>query len=786
MPGFAASDHGLRAMLERALADAYAIEHELGGAGMSRIFVAEERALGRKVVIKVLPPEYAAALDIERFTREIRFAAGLQQANILPVLHAGNVEGLPYYTIPFVEGLSLRERLERDGPPPLSEALAILLDVAKALSYAHSHGVVHRDIKPANVLLSGGTAVVTDFGIAKAMLSATHHDKDSTLTAVGTRLGTPAYMAPEQAAGDPAIDHRADIYAWGVLAYELLSGAHPFAGSREAHQWIAAHISRHPKPLRSTGREAVASAITDLVMRCLEKDPNARPQRAELLVRELEGRGPLGGGATVRGSPLYDAIAVLPFTNVSGNSDDEYLSDGITDELIHALAKLAGLRVVARTSAFVFKGRAENVRDIARELGVACVLAGTVRRSGTRLRITAQLVDATNGYELWSERYDRELADMFEVQDGIARSIVETLRLTILRDPSGAAATGPTSIDAYDLYLRGRFHWSLRTETGFLRSLEFFDRAAHRDPSFLLAQSGLADTYVMLAVYGVMAPREAMPKALAATERVLARDPRSAEALTSRASIRAFYDYDWDGAERDFLTATDTGPQYPTTYHWYAMHHLVPRRRFAEAQAQLERAHALDPLSPPIAASMGILKYYQREYDNAERIHQDVLDQDPSFALSYYFLGLIRMELARHDAAIDALRQALLLTRSSPEVESALALACGRAGDDTAAREALSRLSAKAATRYVSPVLLAQAHLGVAEHEAAIQQIERGYELRAAEMPLLNSRPVFDSLRMDARFVEIVQLVHQRGVEPPPHVGPPGSPTIPPLGSIHG
>jgi serine/threonine protein kinase/tetratricopeptide (TPR) repeat protein len=766
MADSAPSDSGLLSRLQRALADVYVIDHEIGGGGMSRIFVAEERALARTVVIKVLPPILAVELNIERFAREIRFAASLQQANIIPVLHASTADGLPYYTMPFVEGLSLRERLERHGTLPVGEALAILLDVAKALAYAHARGVVHRDIKPANILLSGGTAVVTDFGIAKAMLDAAG-ETEATLTALGTAVGTPAYMAPEQAAADPATDHRADIYSWGVLAYELLSGAHPFAGIKERHRLIAAHMVERPRPLRGTRRDEVPPFVADLVMRCLDKDPNARPQSAEAVVRDLERHRAPSVSSDFPAGPLYDSIAVLPFANGTGSPDDDYLSDGITDELIHALAKLPGLRVVARTSAFVFKGRAQNVCDIARELGVACVLAGTVRRSGTRLRITAELVGATDAYELWSERYDRELADMLDVQDDIARSIVDTLRLTLLRTPSSAASAPRADMGAYDLYLKGRFHWNLRTEAGLFRSLEFFDGATKRDPGFLLAHAGLADAFVMLAVYGAMSPHDAMPKALMATERVLAEDPYFTAALTARASVRAFYNYDWDGAERDFVLATETGRQYPTTHHWYAMHHLVPRRRFDEAQSRLDDARALDPLSQPIAASTGILKYYQRLYDEAERIHQHVLDQDPSFALSYYFLGLIRTELGRHDAAIEALRQAVLLTRGSPEVESALAVAYGRAGENVAAQDAYRRLAEKAATRYVSPVLLAQAHLGLSELEAALQQIERGYDLRATEMPLLNSRPTFDALRGHSGFEQVMRLVHGAGVSPP-------------------
>ena len=335
----------------QALSRDYAIEGELGGGAMSRVFLAEERALRRRVVIKFLPPELAVELSLERFIREIQFAARLQQANIIPVLQAGRVQDYPYYTMPFVEGRSLQERLATEGPLTFGSALSILSDVTKALAYAHSRGVVHRDIKPANILLSAGTAVVIDFGIAKAMLHASLVASGASLTQVGFGVGTPAYLAPEQAAADPGIDHRADLYAWGVLAYELLCCVHPFARWTEPHQLIAAHLTEYPTPAQ-VQRPEIPPIIAQLVMQCLEKNPNDRPQSADALLQTLDA---YHLGARSNALPVYSSIAVLPFANIGSRPSDEYLADGMSDDLIHCLAKLSGIRVVARTSSFAFK-----------------------------------------------------------------------------------------------------------------------------------------------------------------------------------------------------------------------------------------------------------------------------------------------------------------------------------------------------------------------------------------------------------------------------------------------
>src|SRR3954471_18539219 len=419
--------------LRTSLVASYELERELGGGGMSRVFVASDRRLGRQIVIKVLNPELAEGISAQRFEREIQIAARLQHPNIVPVLNAGESEGLPYYTMPFVRGDSLRARLT-GGRMDTRTALRVLADVARALAYAHDEGVIHRDIKPENVLIADGIALVADFGIAKAIDAARIDPNSTTITQLGTALGTPAYMAPEQAAGDTNVDRRTDLYAWGVLAYECLAHAHPFADKKTPRELMTAHLVAQPRSLseRVEGGDAVASAV----MRCLAKEPNERPDTARDLLAALDAPGELIAPAPRVNVP---SIAILPFVNLSADAENEYFSDGITEEILNVLAQDRGLRVAARSSSFAFKGRQADLKEIGQVLHVGALLEGSVRRAGNRVRVSAQFVNAKDGYQLWSDRFERELTDIFAIQDEIASAIALTLRKALHAGTGGAS-----------------------------------------------------------------------------------------------------------------------------------------------------------------------------------------------------------------------------------------------------------------------------------------------------------------------------------------------------------
>jgi eukaryotic-like serine/threonine-protein kinase len=507
----------LRAQLQATLGDGYTLERELGGGGMSRVFVAREHALGRDVVVKVLSPELSADVSAERFTREIATAARLQQANIVPVLTAGTSGGIPYYIMPFVKGESLGALLGRGVTLPLHERVSVLRDVARALAYAHDEGVVHRDIKPDNILLSAGTAVVTDFGIAKAISAARTRDgtaeraSDGTLTQVGTSIGTPAYMAPEQAVGEQ-VDQRADVYAWGVVAYELLCGAHPFAGKTGTAQLVAAHLTEVPRDLRERV-PGIAPDLSALVMQCLAKTAAERPSTAAALLTRLDAvavsgainvsRAPRTRSSWIRAlaavvvltvlvatafwltrarrdgaavaSTAASSIAVLPFADLSPDRSSAYLGDGVAETLINALSKVSGLTVSARTSAFSVRDKANDLRAIGKLLGVSAVLTGSIQRAGDQLRITARAVRIANDSILWSQTFDRPATDIFAMQDEVARAVVSALRLTMAAVPDASRDVGgTTNIAAYDAYLLGRYHWNLRTTDGIIQATAAF------------------------------------------------------------------------------------------------------------------------------------------------------------------------------------------------------------------------------------------------------------------------------------------------------------------------
>ena len=522
----------LRSELQRALGATYALERELGGGGMARVFLARETALDRAVVVKVIAPELREGLSAERFAREVQVAARLQQANIVPVLTAGDAGGHAYYTMPFVDGQSLRARIER-GAVPIGEALDALRDVARALAYAHAQGIVHRDIKPENVLLSSGTAVVTDFGIARALTASRAAESTSnTLTQVGTSIGTPAYMAPEQAIGD-SVDARADLYAWGVMAYELLAKAHPFARHTTPQRLVAAHLSETPPPLGSVRRD-LPSTVAALVTQCLAKDPADRPADAnELITRLATVATPAGsmrrwlgiGVALVLAaalaivlvrkepsSPTTQTVVVVPFENI-GDPANEYFADGVSEEIAGQLARLPGIAVIGRDGVRRFRGSTRSPREIARELGAAFVLSGNVSwdRSKTangsvdgetRVRIVPAFVDVTTGEQKWREPFEERLTDVFKVQASVAERVAAALSVTLGATTREALRRAESSdAEARDAQLLGRY---LLRQRGLenLRSAEAaFGRAVARDSNYARAWAGLAEATVLRPAY---------------------------------------------------------------------------------------------------------------------------------------------------------------------------------------------------------------------------------------------------------------------------------------------
>lgn len=620
----------LRQELQHALGSAYSLERELVG-GMSRVFVAEETALGRKVVVKVLPPEMAASVNLGRFKREIALAARLQHPHIVPLLTAGEMNGVPYFTMPYVEGESLRARLSRHGELPIAEAMRLLREVSSALAYAHDHGVVHRDIKPDNILLSGGSAMVTDFGVAKA-ISASSNGDEGGVTSLGVALGTPSYMSPEQASADPTVDHRADIYALGVVAYEALTGQPPFVG-RTPQGLLAAHVTENPDPV-ARRRQNIPAPLAALVMSCLEKRAADRPQSAHDVVHALDAITTPSGGthptsatpipARRRRTPLLAtlgvaaaallallgwravaarrattandtprSIAVLPFDNASGDTASAYFADGLADELTTELGSVPGLSVASYRAARTFKDKQVPLRDVAKALNVTYVLEGTVRREGTTMRLNTRLTDATTGFAMWSRSYDRDVKDALAVQSEVATAIASALRLRMSEGTGGSPQKAPTTVNpaAFDLYLQSAVT-SHRGPHWWPEGMALAKRAVGIDPNFAPGWARLARMEAWAPLYGI--PGDTFP--------ILAR--RHAErALALDSTLAAAY---------EALGAA----------HWV-------QYQFDDALAAEQRALSIDPNDIDALITAALMLSFQGRVDSAGAVLEHAVQLDP-------------------------------------------------------------------------------------------------------------------------------------------------------------
>jgi eukaryotic-like serine/threonine-protein kinase len=733
--------------LRAALADRYAISAEIGSGGMATVYVADDVRHHRKVAVKVLRPELAAALGAARFLREIGIAAQLAHPHILPLFDSGAEGGFLYYVTPHVREGSLRRRLEQSGRVPLADALRIVREVGTALDYAHRQGIIHRDVKPENILFSDTHAVLADFGIARALSTAA----SDTITDAGVVLGTPEYMSPEQAAGEQELGGESDTYSLACVAYEMLAGEPPLRGT-SARSTIAKQVTEVPRPLRAL-RVEVPISVERALMQALAKDPAERFSTVSDFIAALHANGV---GATTGATPDGRSIAVLPFVNASPEPDTEYLSDGITDELIDALAKVEGLRVASRTSVFALKGKAQDVRAIGALLGAAWVLEGTVRRAGQRLRITAQLTTTDSGRVLWSERYDRTFEDVFAIQEEIARTIVETLRtMTFAELAQPASPRRTSSIAAYGLYLKGHYAWNQRTQEGVTEAIRYFEQAIAEDPDYAQAYAGLADSYSLQLDYRNVTVAEGFALAKEYARKALALDDTVAEAHASLAWSLFVYDWDWEASRREFRRAIELDPQYASAHQWYAFW-LSAHVRHADALAEAQRAVELDPGSVSIRRTLGWIQYYARRLDAAQLSLERAIEMNPTADETYRVLALCQAMLARWPDAERAAREAMLLSAEGPYNRATLAYVLARSGQKAAAERELAKLEARARRDYVSPVSLATVHLGLENWDAALDWMERAHRERRGWMAYLRVNPMFDGLRGRARFEALV------------------------------
>jgi serine/threonine protein kinase/Tfp pilus assembly protein PilF len=729
--------------LAAALADRYTVGRELGRGGMATVYLAEEKKHRRQVAIKVLRPEITASLGAERFLREIEIAARLSHPHIVPLIDSGEAGGLLYYVQPHVTGGSLRERMDQDGPLGLSDVMRIAEDAGAGLDFAHRNGFVHRDVKPENILFADGHAVLGDFGVARACAAPLAGVE--VVTDAGIAVGTPEYMSPEQASGETNLGTASDVYSLACVVYEMLAGHPPLRG-KGARATMAKQVVEVPPPIRGL-RPEVPAAVEQALARGLAKDPEQRYATAAEFIAAL--RSPRTGAPSPTATR---SIAVLPFVNASPERENEYLSDGITDELIDALAKIAGLRVSSRTSVFALKGKALDVRAVGALLGTSVVLEGTVRKSGERLRITAQLTSTDDGRLLWSQRYDRKLVDVFTIQDEIATTIVNTLRATMFTDLSEHVPRRYTeNIVAYGLYLKGRYAWNKRSQEGVAEAIRFFEQAIAADPNYSPAYAGLADSYALDVDYRAIPVADVFARAKQYARKALELDESVPAAHASLAWSLFIYDWDWAGAEREFRRAIELNPRYATAHQWFAFL-LASRGEHDAALLEGHTALELDPASVSIRRSVGWLYHYARRYDQAREHLGRSIEMNPMAVESHRILGITLGLQGEEKEAERVLREALTLPGAGAYTKAALGWLQARAGRRSAAEDLLGEIQAAARTGYVSPVPFSILYVGLGDLEQAMNWAERACDERRGWLVYLNVNPMMDPLRGLPRF----------------------------------
>ena len=741
VPSHPPAETGIPDHLVAAFAGRYRIERELGTGGMATVYLARDLRHDRDVALKVPHQEVAHTLGPERFLREIRLAAKLSHPHILPLYDSGVADGILYFVMPNIEGASLRDRLNHVKVLPVEEAVRIASEVAGALDYAHRHDVLHRDIKPENIMFHEGHAMVADFGIGKALSAV----EGEAATQTGITVGTPTYMSPEQAGGDP-VDGRSDLYSLGCVLYEMLVGEPPFTG-RTVQALLAKRLLQTPADVTDL-REGVPRPVARAVQRVLARTPIDRYDTGALFAISL---GEVETVSAAAAAP-EKSLAVLPFANTSSDPENEFFADGITEEILNALAQIPGLRVAGRTSSFSFKGKNLELRAIGEQLNVRTVLEGSVRRSGKRVRITAQLSDVTDGFRMWSERYDREIEDVFAVQDEIATAIAEKLKATL---QSGRSVTleqrSTTSIEAYEAYLKGRALF-YRRGVAIREGMTLMQRALELDPKYGLAWAGLADGYSLLGYYGVLPPEVCAPAAREAAAKALEFGPDLAEAHNALAQVSLIFDWDWPLTERSFRRALELNPGYLQAGAWYGLFYLgFVSGRWTEAVDFLQEVQRPEPLSAYAAACVCLGLGFGGQPLEAVQWADKACQLDPTAFLSLWVKQTALFFNGQYAESIEVGDRLLNYSGRHLWALVYLGVACADSGDLVAARAIHGELTARATREYVGPFMRAVVAAAIGEQEAATVLMKEAlvrhdpampfFARWAAQLPALRALP---------------------------------------------
>jgi serine/threonine protein kinase/Flp pilus assembly protein TadD len=816
------SEHEKRTNLTGRKISHYKIKQLLGKGGMGEVYLAEDIKLDRKAALKILPPALAADKErMSRFVREAKSASSLNHPNILTIYEINEFEGIHFIATEFIDGKTLNYYV-KDNPLNFKSVLEIAIQIASALNEAHSAGIVHRDIKPDNVMIRpNGLVKILDFGIAKLFGSGNQpmFDREAetvnkSVTGQGVIIGTANYMSPEQACGK-AVDARSDIFSFGVVLYEMLSGDLPFEGGT-AMETIGAILHKEPKPLNSD----VPLKIEKIIGKCLRKERDKRyqtiknvcddlkdakreldfqrlertdaPDRTEPKTQILQATtadefnqtttnqtvsnnlpanylliglfglivlfGSFFAYRSLTATKQIESIAVLPFTSESGNADIEYLSDGMTETLIKSLSNLSNLNVKPRSSVFRYKGKDTDLRTIAGELEVQAILNGHVVERGDGLMLSLELIDVQRNSVIWTEQYNRNTSELVSLQSDIARDVLSELETKLSKtDLQKATKSYTNNNEAYQLYLKGRFYWNQRTGENLKKAIEEFGAAVKLDPNYALAYVGLADSYSLLEQYTGALPSETLPQAKAYAELAVQIDEQLAEAHTSLGFV--FYSlWKWDEAEKEFKRAIELNPKYPTARHWYYIY-LREVGRYDEALAEIKRAQELDPMS--LVINVSLTRAYLLTGDVNSFIEQSkrIMELHPNYAPNYSYLGLAYVKQERHAEAIAEARKAVELERSGLTL-SVLGYINAVSGKQSEAKAILKELEERHARRAALGREVAAVYAGLGENDQAFAWLERDLNVRSGELAAMTAMPVYDSLRKDRRYADLLRRMN--------------------------